>query len=174
MKYLFLLISLTYSIFSMGQYGNIRLDRNNFPSYIIANDSDTIGIAFTILDVQKIDKGLQILEYLEKKSNKMDTTLYYYVSLVGDLEMKIDLQKIKIDNISSQMAISEEMINDLKSQISILKESETKSNLIIKNKDTIIDSQKDEIKKQKFLKSLCLTVGGVPIITLTILSASGS
>ncbi len=176
MRYLFSLVLFIYSIFSVAQetYENIRLDRKTLPSYIIANLNDTIGIAFTISDVQKIDKSLEVLEYLENRSSKIDTTLYYYISLVGDLELKNDLQKTKIENISSQMVISTGMIEDLKSQISTLKESEKKSDEIISNKDKIITTQKDEIKKQKFLKSLFLTIGGVVIITLTVLSASGS
>lgn len=176
MRYLFSLVLFIYSIFSVAQetYKNIRLDRKTLPSYIIANLNDTIGIAFTISDVQKIDKSLEVLEYLENRSSKIDTTLYYYISLVGDLELKIDLQKTKIENISSQMVISTGMIEDLKSQISTLKESEKKSDEIISNKDKIITTQKDEIKKQKFLKSLFLTIGGAVIITLTVLSASGS
>lgn len=176
MRYLFSLVLFIYSIFSVAQetYKNIRLDRKTLPSYIIANLNDTIGIAFTISDVQKIDKSLEVLEYLENRSSKIDTTLYYYISLVGDLELKIDLQKTKIENISSQMVISTGMIEDLKSQISTLKESEKKSDEIISNKDKIITTQKDEIKKQKFLKSLFLTIAGVVIITLTVLSASGS
>jgi hypothetical protein len=95
------ILIILFSIFclsSFGQYENIRIDRPELPAYLIANESDTIGIVFTILDVQKIDKNLELLEYMEKVNAKIDTSQYYYISLVGDLEMKVELQKNKIIN----------------------------------------------------------------------------
>jgi hypothetical protein len=176
MRYIISILFIIQSIFLFGQgpigkkYDNIRLDRETFPSYVIANESDTIGIAFTLEDVRKLDKSLELLEYLEDRSGKIDTTLYYYVSLVGDLELKIELQKNKILNLITQSTIKDSMIEDLKSKVSVLEDIKKNSDQIVKNKDVIIEEQDKEIKKQKFLKTLYLGVGVVITVTLTIFS----
>lgn len=154
------------------KYDNIRLDRETFPSYLIANVNDTIGIAFTLNDVRKIDKSLELLEYLENRSDKIDTTLYYYVTLVGELELKIDLKENKILNLISLSMIKDSMIEDLKVRISFLEEAQSNSDEIIQNKDDIIVEKNKEIKKQKFLKTLYLGAGIVLSSILAILSST--
>ena len=104
-------------LFGQSKYENIRLSRDNFPSYVIANESDTLGIIFTISDVQKIDNKLELLEYLEGRTNKLDTTLYYYVSLSEDLELKNELLKSKVVDLTSKISTKDSTISDLKSRI---------------------------------------------------------
>lgn len=178
MKYILSLILAISSLFSIGQvgkkYDNIRLDRSLLPAYILANENDTIGIAFSIYDVQKIDKSLQVLEYLETRSTKIDTTLFYYISLVGDLDIKIGLLNTKVSDLQSDGIIKDSMIKDLQERLSILIETNMKNEKISKNKDIIIENQKKDIKKQKFLKTLYLGIGTTIVIILTVLSVSGS
>jgi hypothetical protein len=176
MRYLILIVALINSLFTMGQsigkkYDNIRLDRPTLPAYVIANESDTIAIAFTISDVQKIDKNLELLEYLEDRSGKIDTTLYYYVSLVGDLEIKVDLLKTKVLNLSSQSVIKDSMISDLKSQIGDYQIKDSNNKGIIENQKEIIDMKDHEVKKQKFLKKLYAGIGIVAVTVIVIVSA---
>ena len=154
---------------SFGQYENIRIDRPELPAYLIANESDTIGIVFTILDVQKIDKNLELLEYMEKVNSKIDTSQYYYISLVGDLEMKVELQKNKIINLVSQSLIKDRMIDDLKSQLKLSDEKSKNLQDVSDNKDSIIGEKDKEIGKQKTLKFIYGTLGVIGMVLIAIL-----
>ncbi len=161
MNKILLLILIIFPIFSFSQYENIRMDRNEIPCYILANESDTLGVIFSVPDVQKIDKSLELLEYLEKRSYKIDTTLYYYVSLTGDLELKNNLLNDKLDEIMSRESIKDITIGDLKSKIEKFELGELSSNAIIKN------LEKDN-RKQRLLKVL-YPVGVALVSVLTII-----
>lgn len=166
------ILAILFSIFclsSFGQYKNLRLDRPDLPAYLIANESDTVGIVFTILDVQKIDKNLELLEYMEKVNSKIDTSQYYYISLVGDLEMKVELQKNKIINLVSQSLIKDKMIDDLKSQLRLSDEKSKNLQDVSDNKDLIIGEKDREIKKQKTLKFIYGTLGLIGMVLIAIL-----
>jgi hypothetical protein len=166
------ILIILFSIFclsSFGQYENIRIDRPELPAYLIANESDTIGIVFTILDVQKIDKNLELLEYMEKVNAKIDTSQYYYISLVGDLEMKVELQKNKIINLVSQSLIKDRMIDDLKSQLKLSDEKSKNLQDVSDNKDSIIGEKDKEIRKQKTLKFIYGTLGLIGMVLIAIL-----
>jgi hypothetical protein len=161
-------IFLGLMVFSQ-DYKNLRLDRPDLPAYLIANETDTIGIVFTILDVQKIDKNLELLEYMEKLTSKIDTTQYYYISLVGDLELKVELQKNKILNLISQGVIKDKMIEDLKSQIKLSSEKSKNLEEVVDNKDKIIKEKDEEIGKQKTLKYVFGILGVIGIILVSVL-----
>lgn len=166
------ILAILFSIFclsSFGQYKNLRLDRPDLPAYLIANESDTVGIVFTILDVQKIDKNLELLEYMEKVNSKIDTSQYYYISLVGDLEMKVELQKNKIINLVSQSLIKDKMIDDLKSQLRLSDEKSKNLQDVSDNKDLIIGEKDREIEKQKTLKFIYGTLGLIGMVLIAIL-----
>lgn len=165
---LFLGLFLGLGVFGQ-EYQNLRLDRPELPAYLIANQNDTIGIVFTILDVQKIDKNLELLEYMEKVNTKIDTTQYYYVSLIGDLELKVELQKNKILNLVSQGLIKDKMIDDLKSQIKLSDEKAKNLQDESDNKDVIIREKDDEIGKQKTLKFIFGTLGVIGMVLIAIL-----
>lgn len=170
MKKILLLILLLIGFNTSAQvYDNLRLDRKELPAYLIANENDTIGIVFTINDVQKIDRNLELLEYMEKSQAKIDTTLYYYTSLNSDLEKKIQLQTGKILNFISQSIVRDRMIEDLKSDIKKADETINNLNKISKNKDSIIEEKDKEIKKQKGLKFLFGSVGLIIIVVIAIL-----
>lgn len=165
-----------FSLISFSQerymYQNLRLDRPDFPAYLIANESDTVGIVFTVENVQKIDRNLEVLEYLEKNQQTLDTVQYYTASLVDNLEQKIDYQKYQIINLISQSLMKDGLITNLRDQ---LKEK----NLIIARNDTIQENNKliikekdKEIKKQKTIKWVSILAGSAIIITLIILSIS--
>lgn len=155
-------------------YENIRMDREDLPCYLVANESDTLGILFSIPDVQVMDKNLELLEYLEKRSSKIDTTVYYYISLVGDLELKNNLLKDKLVTTLSKDNIKDDIINGLKSQISSLNIEKIGTDTIITNNESIIKSKDKEIKKQKILKKLFAGAGVIAVaVTIIILKGLG-
>lgn len=172
MKNIILLVTMLFTLSSFSQdsrYSNLRMDRMELPCYVIANDSDTIGVLFSIPDVQKIDRNLEVLEYLEKKSTKIDTTMFYYVSLVGDLELKNTLLKSKIMNMISQDRIKDDMMIDLKSQIQILESQKSGLEKVNQINESIIGIKNKEIKKQKTLKGLFALAGVVAVIVTVVI-----
>ncbi len=175
MKNILLIFMVMLSMSSFSQvYENIRMDREDLPCYLVANGSDTLGILFSVPDVQVMDKNLELLEYLEKRSSKIDTTIYYYISLVGDLELKNNLLKDKLVTTLSKDMAKDDIINGLKSQISSLNTEKIGTDTIITNNESIIKSKDKEIKKQKILKSFFAGAGVIAVaVTIIILKGLG-
>ena len=112
---------------------------------------------------------MELLEYMEKVNAKIDTSQYYYISLVGDLEMKVELQKNKIINLVSQSLIKDRMIDDLKSQLKLSDEKSKNLQDVSDNKDSIIGEKDKEIRKQKTLKFIYGTLGLIGMVLIAIL-----
>lgn len=166
MKYYLLTIFLFLTSFVHSQ--NLRLDRDDIPAYVIKNESDTIGIVFSVESVQKIDKDLELLEYFEKLSSQVDTTQYYYVSLVEDLSEKIELQKYKIINLTSENFKKDDMIKKLKKDIALSDTTIINKNKEIGNLNGIIIEKDGEIQKQRNWKIGTMIGGSVLLILVLI------
>jgi hypothetical protein len=166
MKYQLLTIFLFLTTFVQGQ--NLRLDRDDIPAYVIKNVSDTIGIVFSIDNVQKIDKDLEVLEYFEKLNSQVDTAQYYYISLIEDLGEKVELQKYKIINLTSENFKKGEMIRKLKKDIALSDTTIVNKNKEIDNLNGIIIEKDDEIQKQRNWRIGTMIGGGVLLILVLI------
>ncbi len=158
----YILFLLSASAFSQ----NLKLDREGTPAYVIANQTDTLGILFSVNDVQKIDHNLEVLEYLEKLSKEVDTTQFYYVSLIEQLEEKVEIQKYRIINLTSESFKQSELVFKLKKDITLANKIIDNRDEEINNQLEIIEQKDKEIKKQKTIKTIAI-IGG---ITLTILA----
>jgi hypothetical protein len=153
---------------SFGYCQNIRLDRDELPAYVIKNQSDTLGIIFSVENVQKIDKDLELLEYIEKLNSQVDTVQYYYVSLINDLNEKVELQKYKIINLTSEIFKKDELIKKLRKEIALSDTTIVNKNIEINNLNTIIVEKDEEIQKQKNLK-IGAIVGGSILVLLVLI-----
>ena len=153
---------------SFSVFGQFRIDRNELPAYVITNDNDTIGIVFSIEDVQKIDKSLQLLESVEKLNINLDSTKFYYVSLVDNMDQKIFLQKTKIINLTTQILDRDNIINNLKLTIAKNDTIILNNGIVMDNMDTMIEQRDKEIKKQKRLKGLAILSGAVVVLLLIV------
>jgi hypothetical protein len=153
---------------SFGYCQNIRLDRDELPAYVIKNQSDTLGIIFSVENVQKIDKDLELLEYIEKLNSQVDTVQYYYVSLINDLNEKVELQKYKIINLTSETFKKDELIKKLRKEIVLSDTTIVNKNIEINNLNTIIVEKDEEIQKQKNLK-IGAIVGGSILVLLVLI-----
>lgn len=166
MKYYLLTIFLFLTSFVQGQ--NLRLDRDDIPAYVIKNESDTIGIIFSVENVQKIDKDLELLEYFEKLSSQVDTTQYYYVSLVEDLNEKIELQRYKIINLVTENFKKDELIKKLRQDLSLSDTTIVNKDKEINNLNGIIIEKDEEIQKQRNWKIGTMIGGSVLLILVLI------
>ena len=168
MKYYLLTIFLFLTSFVHSQ--NLRLDRDDIPAYVIKNESDTIGIVFSVESVQKIDKDLELLEYFEKLSSQVDTTQYYYISLIEDLGEKIELQKYKIINLVTENFKKDELIKKLRQDLSLSDTTIVNKDREINNLNKIIIEKDEEIQKQKGLRKGITILGSVIIVLILIFS----
>lgn len=159
---------LLFSVLIIYSQDKVRLDRDEIPAYVIKNETDTLGIIFSIENVQKIDKNLELLEYIEKLNSQVDTVQYYYLSLINDLGQKIELQKYKIINLTSENFKKDEIIKKLKKDIELSDKVNENKNSEIDNLNDIISEQNKEINKQKTLKTIAI-IGGVMLSLLTII-----
>ena len=147
MKYLATLFFLFQTIFLFGQ--DQRLDRETLPAYLIQGESDTLGIVFAINDVQKIDTKLELLEHLEKLNSKLDTTLFYYVSLTNSQNDKIKLLTHKVVNLTSQKLKNEDIIINLREELRLSNDIIMEKDVIISIKDRVIKEYEKELNKEK-------------------------
>jgi anaerobic ribonucleoside-triphosphate reductase len=123
---------------------------------------------FSIDNVQKIDKDLEVLEYFEKLNSQVDTAQYYYISLIEDLGEKVELQKYKIINLTSENFKKGEMIRKLKKDIALSDTTIVNKNKEIDNLNGIIIEKDDEIQKQRNWRIGTMIGGGVLLILVLI------
>jgi predicted RNase H-like nuclease (RuvC/YqgF family) len=162
MKYCITLLFLLITLVAHTQY---RLDRDVLPAYLIKGDSDTLGIIFSVGDVQKIDTNLELLEHFEKLNNKLDTTIYYYISLTNALDEKVQIQTMRIVNLTSQLLKQDEIIFKLKDQLNKYEKINKNNETIIDNKNITIQKYERELKKER-TKSTFLIILGIILIVI--------
>jgi len=167
MKLILVALFVLQSIFSFSQ--EYRLDRETLPAYLIKGETDTIGIVFSIEDVQKIDTNLELLEHFENLNNKLDTTIYYYISLTNSQDQKIHIQTLKIVNLTSKIFERDETIRKLKLQILEEEKINANNETIIDGKDKIIDQYKKELNKERTKTSIAIILGIILIVVVGVL-----
>ena len=80
-------------------------------------DGDTIGITFSIKQVQQIDNDLELLQLLEYKSLSCDTMVKNYIRVIDNYGREVALLEIKIDNLEKKDVESDNLIKNLNNQI---------------------------------------------------------
>ena len=146
-KILSLLISIVSVICSYAQ-----ADTNEYPKFYIV-DGDTIGIIITIDQAQRIDNDLEIKNLLELAITNSDSIHSQYIVVISQLEKRIVILEIKGSELISATNTQRQIINELKSKISIYEQDKKLSDDQHKKKDEIISNQKKTINKLKFTGS---------------------
>ena len=87
MKYLYTFLLILASFNLVYSQRSVSVDTlpvkiDDFPAWFI-HKGDTVGLIFTIEQVQKIDSDLELLSWLEKKGFTCDSTISVYIKLVG-------------------------------------------------------------------------------------------
>ena len=170
MKYLFTIFLMILSYSSIYSQRTIGLDidtlpvkNEDFPAWFI-HKGDTVGLIFTIDQVQKIDSDLELLSWLEKKGFTCDSTISIYIKLVDDLEKQVTILKTTISELNKD-------ITDKNSQIKILKEKGVKyeedlklANSEILSLNKVITNSNQRITNLKIQRNLSIG-GGVLVAT---------
>lgn len=167
MKYLYTFLLILASFNLVYSQRSVSVDTlpvkiDDFPAWFI-HKGDTVGLIFTIEQVQKIDSDLELLSWLEKKGFTCDSTISVYIKLVDDLEKQVTILKTTISELNND-------ISDKKSQISILKEKienykkdvDLANSQIVKLKE-VIDNSNRRISNLKTQRNL--SIGGGVLLT---------
>jgi peptidoglycan hydrolase CwlO-like protein len=169
MKYLFTVLLTILSFSSIYSQRSIELDidilpvkNEDFPAWFI-HKGDTVGLIFTIAQVQKIDSDLELLSWLEKKGFTCDSTISIYIKLVDDLEKQITILKTTVVELNKD-------ITDKNSQINILKEKGGKyeeelklANTEILKLNKVVTNSNQRITNLKLQRNL--SIGGGVLIS---------
>jgi peptidoglycan hydrolase CwlO-like protein len=170
MKYLFTILLTILSFSSIYSQRSLGLDidtlpvkTEDFPAWFI-HKGDTVGLIFTIDQVQKIDSDLELLSWLEKKGFTCDSTIAIYIKLVDDFEKQVTILKTTVSELNKD-------ITDKNSQIKILKEKGEKyeedlklANTEILKLNKVVDNSNQRITNLKIQRNLSIG-GGVLVAT---------
>ncbi len=113
-----LIISLFIISNCFSQYStNIdTFEKQELPTWFIYK-GDTVGLVFSVQQVQKIDSDLELLSWLEKKGFTCDSTITIYIKVVDEMSRQITIFKTNVDELNGKILDKEKQINNLKIQI---------------------------------------------------------
>jgi predicted RNase H-like nuclease (RuvC/YqgF family) len=158
-KILTILITLT-SIISFSQ-------SNETPRYLIEN-GDTIGIVLSTEQVQKLDNKVELLYLFEKLQMNCDSVNSYYIEVINRSDEKIGLLEVKISDLISKGNEKDNLIVNLRTQVSKLEEYSGLCDTKIQNKDKEIKLLKEDLRKEKIKKWLS-TSGNIALGIIAII-----
>ena len=147
-----------------------EVPNDDFPQYVIKNEK-TIGIIFTVEQVQKIDSDLELLKLFKQLSFESKSIEEYYVTIVNDQNSKIIILETTINELKSKSNDKDKIIEDLRNQVSKWKKANELSNEEIQNNQIIIEELKSDINKEKTKKIIGITTSstiGAVLLALTI------
>jgi len=113
MKKLFSIILLIF--ISLNIYSN-DLDPKNFPQYILSG-KDTIGVAFTVKQAQKIDNDYELMDILKEMKLNCDSLQKYWIKVNNENGDLLALFKIKISEQDSIIFEYKNLVVNLKQQL---------------------------------------------------------
>jgi peptidoglycan hydrolase CwlO-like protein len=165
MKYfLTFIISLIFIIKMNGQY-NVNIDslpKQELPTWFIHN-GDTVGLIFSIQQVQKIDSDLELLSWLEKKGFTCDSTIAAYIKVIDEYGKQVTILKTNISELSKQIIDKDSQITNLKKQADNYKKELDLANNQISNYETVVSNNNIRITNLKIQRNL--SIGGGVFLT---------
>ena len=119
MKFLTTLIISLFIISNCFSQYSVNIDtfeKQELPTWFIYK-GDTVGLVFSVQQVQKIDSDLELLSWLEKKGFTCDSTITIYIKVVDEMSRQITIFKTNVDELNGKILDKEKQINNLKIQI---------------------------------------------------------
>lgn len=138
-----------------------QVSDNTYPIYKYDSANNKIAVIISIRQAQMIDNDYDILNLLEKAKTGCDSLAYSYQIVITDLGRVIATQEVNIKELNKLNNKNNEIIENLKSQISKYIEDGMKSNALIENKNTEIQSLNKTITGLKVEKVVGYTGIGV-------------
>jgi peptidoglycan hydrolase CwlO-like protein len=147
---------------------NLKAQVSNLPKYYVV-DKDTVGIILTVEQVQKLDNDVELLELFKKLQLDCENLTTHYVKIINGLEEKVVLMEVSIKDLNNKSKEQDDLINNLKKQVSNNEKDKALCDSISKNKDAEITILKGEVTKQNIKKGASIIGNVVLFITLIVL-----
>jgi len=146
----------------------LKAQVSDLPKYYVV-DKDTVGIVLTVEQVQKLDNDVELLELFKKLQLDCENLTTHYVKIINGLEEKIVLMEVSIKDLNNKSKEQDDLINNLKKQITNCETDKALCDSILKNKNNEITVLKGEIVKQNIRKGVSLVGNVVLFVTLIVL-----
>lgn len=146
----------------------LKAQVSDLPKYYVV-DKDTLGIVLTIEQVQKLDNDVELLELFKKLQLDCENLTTHYVKIINGLEEKVALMEVSMKDLNNKSKEQDDLINNLKKQITNCEKDKALCDSIVKNKDGEIKTLKGEIVKQNIRKGASLVGNVVLFVTLIVL-----
>ncbi len=124
---------------------------------------DTVGLVFSVAQVQKIDSDLELLSWLEKKGFTCDSTIAAYIKVIDEYGKQVTIFKTNISELSAQIVDKDTQIANLKKQVNNYKKDLDLANTEITNFKKVVDNNNRRITNLKIQRNL--SIGGGAILT---------
>lgn len=165
MKYfLTLIISFMILNLSFAQY-KIDIDslpKQDLPTWFI-HKGDTVGLVFSIQQVQKMDSDLELLSWLEKKGFTCDSTISAYIKVIDEYGRQVTILKTNISELTDQVKDKDSQIKKLNDLIDNYKKDLDLAKSQIKDYEKIVSNNKTRITNLKIQRNL--SIGGGVFLT---------
>lgn len=165
MKYFLTFVISLIFIFKMNAQYSINIDslpKQDLPTWFIHN-GDTVGLVFSIQQVQKIDSDLELLSWLEKKGFTCDSTIAVYIKVIDDYGKQVTILKTNISELSEQIEDKNSQITNLKQQVDNYKKDLDLANKEIIDYKKVVSNNKTRITNLKLQRNL--SIGGGVFLT---------
>jgi chromosome segregation ATPase len=126
---------------------------NETPRYLIEK-GDTVGVVLSVEQVQSLDNKVELLYLFEKLQMNCDSVNSYYIEVINSSDEKIGLLEVKISDLISQGNEKDNLIENLRTQVSKLEEDSGLCDTQLQNKDKEIKLLKEDLRKEKIKKWL--------------------
>lgn len=155
-----LIISLFLISNCFSQYSvNIdTFEKQELPTWFIYK-GDTVGLVFSVQQVQKIDSDLELLSWLEKKGFTCDSTISAYIKVVDELGKQVTIFKTSVEELNGKLQDKDKQINNLKTQIAKKQEEIDLANKQIADFQTITNNNNIRISNLKLQRNLWIGGG---------------
>ena len=87
-----------------------------YPAWFI-HKGDTVGLIFTVEQVQKIDSDMELLSWLEKKGFTCDSTISVYIKVIDEYKKQVTIFETTISELKNQISDKDSQINNLKKTV---------------------------------------------------------
>lgn len=167
--FLTIILLMFFSIISYSQYiVNIdTLPKQDLPTWFIYK-GDTVGLVFSIEQVQKIDSDLELLSWLEKKGFTCDSTIATYIKVIDEYGKQVTILKTSISELNQQISDKNSQIDNLKLKIDNYQKDLGLANDEIKNYKKVVENNNLRIGNLKLQRNLSIS-GGVLLTTVATL-----
>lgn len=144
-------------------------EKQELPTWFIYK-GDTVGLVFSVEQVQKIDSDLELLSWLEKKGFTCDSTISAYIRVVDEMGRQITIFKTSIEELNGKISDKDKQINNLKIQVANQQKQIDLANEQLADYQKVTENNNRRISNLKLQRNLWIGGGVLTTITATLVT----